>query len=82
MRKLWHFIGMLFGFCVRPKGREWVLVDKTVLPSAWQQMIDKGLTPRTVDTTEAGATFFRNKVVYTYRCRRTKEVKKVVEYNP
>jgi hypothetical protein len=53
------------------------ILDKTILPSAWDQMANRITRLHSVDES-----LFRRKVVILLKCKKCKRVTKMVESNP
>lgn len=60
---------------------EWQLIDKTILPSAFQQMMAES-HGRTVEKIEGGPVYFQSKVVLTFQCKGCHKTKQEITENP
>lgn len=57
----------------------WELIDKTILPSAYEQLAEK----HTMENIQAGSvTLFRKKIIYIFQCTDCKKIREIVEVNP
>ncbi len=57
---------------------EWVLVDKTVLPSAYEQL----KSPELLERVPCDAVMFRKKVIVILQCKVCGKLNKTIEENP
>ncbi|MFH0826099.1 MAG: hypothetical protein V2B18_25390 [Pseudomonadota bacterium] len=58
----------------------WEMIDKTVLESAWQHMLDHANSVKTGEV-KANPEFFRTKVVFVFKCSRCPKLKIVTRKN-
>lgn len=60
---------------------KWELIDKIILPSAYEQMTDKHNLTK-VKCEAHNPAYFQKKVVYIFQCANCSKIQKIVEANP
>jgi hypothetical protein len=82
---IWAIVGvvvivLIFSICDAFKRRcthDWVIVDKTILPSAWEQIADKAQSFKS-----GSAGLFEKKYICILQCNKCGALNKTVEVNP